>query len=263
MTVNLAYPTGPDTALYSHAATLRWGWQPTVPPDGPRWLAGHVRLRAPDTWQTDYVPLVDPQHELLVLAEEVLQCWPAMYVQCQQLLDEIISGMFASRQITMPAGGGTCGPGDGWGKILVVSNNPVGYAEGVVHELGHHKLRALGIDMEEHNGALLRNTPEELYSSGVRKDKLRPMSAVLHAHYSYLHVTECELRAGVVKQYDIDQMLPYQVKRLSEGWAVIQQYAQWTEAGASFAAGIADWTRRLLEWMQQYQAGERTLPEGT
>jgi len=249
---SLARPMRGQDEAYVDAAMTRWGWGPSTPAAGPVWLEGAVLLMpvVPQELNPEWEALINPTHPILTHAETILKAWPEMYTQCQTLLDVIYSGMPAGREFMMAAVGGTCGPGNGWGEILVVSNNPVGYAEGVVHELGHHKLRALGIDMEEHDGKLLMNDPEELYESGVRKDKLRPMSAVLHAHYSYLHVTECELRAATLG-YDVSAMMPFQLKRLSEGWTTITRHARWTAEGVQFARDLLEWTTELLQQVQR------------
>lgn len=239
-------PSYIDIGEYVSEAFNRWGWEKELPSDvAHAWLGPTgIQLEAPLP-EDHYVALLDPNATLLKKAAEVLYAWPEMYMCALALLNVIESA--TSGDMILPASGGVCGPGDkGFGHILVKSNNPVGYAEGVVHELGHHKLRALRIDMEEHDNRILANAPSELYESGVRKDTLRPMSAVLHAHYSYLHVTELELRAGDIG-YDISQMAPYQQRRLSEGRTVIAAHSKWADAEAEeFGNEILAWTDELL-----------------
>lgn len=252
---------GRDTVpMFVKAALARWDWRPRTPDSGARWLDGQVRLLGvadcppcAARYQLEADELTDPRHPVLEHADRILRRWPEARTEAAILLDEIQSWIPKGAGFAMEALGGSCGPGDGWGKIMVMAGNPVGYAEGVLHELGHHKLRAMGIDMEEHDGRFLLNGPDELYESGVRKDKLRPMSAVLHAHYSYLHVTEIELRAHE-DGYSMAAMLPHQIRRLTEGRDVITEHARWTTEGEAVAMDILAWTTELLDRCEALRA---------
>lgn len=78
------------------------------------------------------------------------------------------------------------------GSIEVCSTymNPISAGDGIVHEVWHQRLHALGIDFETHAGLFFTNSDEEVFDSPIRKDKLRPMPAVIQAQYSYIGVTE-------------------------------------------------------------------------
>ncbi len=244
-------PSEDTPDLFFRAAGERWGWKPSTPEKGATWIDGQVRLVGPEECggcgaSTGAVALTDTSHPVLEHADKILRTWPEARREAQVLLDEIRSQLpSAGAAFSMAALGGTCGPGSGWGSIMVRAANPVGYAEGVLHEMGHHKLRALRIDMEEHDGTILLNGPDELYESGVRKDKKRPMSAVLHAHYSYLHVTEIELRAHEIG-YSMAAMLPHQIRRLTEGRAVIEAHARWAKGAEWARDDLLAWTDDLL-----------------
>jgi hypothetical protein len=69
-------------------------------------------------------------------------------------------------------------------------SNSVTAGDGIIHEVWHQRLHALGIDFETHAGLFFTNTDTEVYDSPIRKDKLRPMPAVIQAQYSYIGVTE-------------------------------------------------------------------------
>lgn len=126
----------------------------------------------------------------------------------------------------------------------------VGGAEGMVHETGHQRLRALGIELEVHNGMLLANQPAEVYASPVRKDKLRPMSAVLHAQYSYVWVTALDVALGDVAHVAIN--LP----RIIEGHHTLMAHARWTADGIRFWAGLGAWTEEVInEARRMHQSG--------
>lgn len=250
-------PLRPGTGsveYFTAAARERWGWEKRPPVHGPTWMDGSVRLAgaaecAPcsRSLAEESEELLDPTNPVLTHAERILRAWPEAYREAQSLLDVIQSWRPRGVPFAREAMGGSCGPGvHGWGSIMVSAGNPVGYAEGVLHELGHHKLRALRIDMEEHDGRVLGNGPDELYESGVRKDRPRPMSAVIHAHYSYLHVTEIELRAHALG-YSMLGMLPHQVSRLMDGRAVIASRARWADGAVDVRDLILSWTDQLLD----------------
>jgi hypothetical protein len=89
--------------------------------------------------------------------------------------------------------GCSCGPKsfpkDGVIAVCSTYPNPVSAGDGLVHEVWHQRLHALGIDFETHSRLLFSNADDELYESPIRKDKLRPMPAVIQAQYSYIGVT--------------------------------------------------------------------------
>ncbi|MCK9494156.1 MAG: HEXXH motif-containing putative peptide modification protein [Dehalococcoidia bacterium] len=238
---------------FAGAALSRWRWRKSLPPLGPLWLDDTVRLAGAEECSPCAASLMEHSDELLdvrdpvlVHAERVLRAWPQALHEVRSLLDVIQSWRPRGVPFALEASGGSCGPGiAGWGSVMVSASNPVGYAEGVVHELAHHKLRAIGVEMEEHDGKIITNDPAEMYESGVRKDKPRPMSAVLHAHYSYLHVTEIEVRAHATG-YSMLGMLPHQVRRLTEGRAVIAAHARWAQGMEPVRDLILEWTDHLL-----------------
>lgn len=90
--------------------------------------------------------------------------------------------------------GCSCGPVSfpKMGSIEVCSTytNPIGAGDGLIHEVWHQRMHALGIDFETHSKLFFTNEDHEVYESPIRKDKLRPMPAVIQAQYSYIGVTE-------------------------------------------------------------------------
>jgi hypothetical protein len=133
-------------------------------------------------------------------------------------------------------------PPEGW-SIYATVDDPFGAAEGIVHEAGHNRLHAMGIDLETHTGLILANDAVELYESPIRKDKLRPMSAVLQAQYSYVNVAQLDLicaREGW-------EYLKVNLPRIEEGYETIKQNARWTPEGRLWATGFFDWTESVME----------------
>lgn len=81
-------------------------------------------------------------------------------------------------------------PVDGSIEVGSSYSNPVTAGDGIIHEVWHQRMHALGIDFETHAGLFFTNSDDELFESPIRKDKPRPMPAVIQAQYSYIGVTE-------------------------------------------------------------------------
>ena len=144
-----------------------------------------------------------------------------------------------------------------WGGvgIHVTVGDVVGCAEGVVHEVGHLRVHALGIDVEHHDGQWLANAQDELYDSPIRKDKKRPMSAVVHAHYSYVMVTQLDvhlLAAGGRLRPAVARSATVNVGRLQEGVETLRRYARWTPRGQGWADAVLRWSDRVIAAAQRH-----------
>lgn len=230
---------------YAHAVQ-----RPINPDAGLVWPEGKarwVRLEdniAPDSVMKNLAPTAAGVRQGLAL----LDTWPGVRRACAELLVGICP-------LTLGTEGGghgcCCGNfGDDWGWIYVSADSPSGFAEGVVHEMGHWKLRALGVQFESWNNLLLDHRPEDLYVSPVRKDIARPMGAVLHAQYSYIHVAKMcisILKATPNPTKDDFDWTTLQLRRITEGQETLREHAQGTPgAGIQFLAGLDDWTTRVL-----------------
>lgn len=218
---------------------------PNVWPEGQaRWVALTESMR-PSTELHD-MPLDNP---FVKQGLSLIDTWPAARPLCAHLLLAICPLTTRRGQ----AGHGcTCGNfGDDWGWIYVTADNPWGFAEGIVHEMGHWKLRTFGIWFEDWTPLILKNSMEDKYTSPVRKDMPRPMGAVLHAQYSYIHVAAmCTAMLKAAEQptgadYDWTAL---QLKRITEGQATLREHAVGTPGvGDAFLEGLDDWTTRVLE----------------
>jgi hypothetical protein len=126
--------------------------------------------------------------------------------------------------------------------IFVTIFDPIGSAEGLVHELGHLRLHCLGIDRETHDGYLLSNSDDEKYLSPVRRDILRPMSAVFHALYSWTMLTELDLHIG-------SPAIPYlssNVVKVENGLIEMKHHARFTKQGESFFLSFYQWCENVI-----------------
>lgn len=126
-------------------------------------------------------------------------------------------------------------------------DDPLGGAEGLLHEYGHLDLKRRGIFYEHwHKGTLL-NGPDERYVSPVRKDMLRPMGAVLHAQYSYLYVTEFDVRAWELGIMDRETLTLNQA-RMAEGVAVIEANVKPAPQCKQFIDHLIAWSHALVRY---------------
>jgi HEXXH motif-containing protein len=204
----------------------------------------------------------DPSHPNIAKGEALLAHWPEVYSQLQQLVDSVSIFFYTPHPFDLITGS-ICGPGgDGFGTIATTINHHVGFAEALVHEMAHHKLRVLGVHFEKAEG-LITNPQETTYPSPIRYDCLRPMTAVLHAQYSYTYVSALDIH--IVKN-DADEerirqivagSLAWNLPKLEFGLAVLRKHAQVDASGDDFMAGFYDWSDWVLQQgymlLQQFQ----------
>lgn len=190
-----------------------------------------------------------PRHPNARRIESLLaRTWPAGYDAVAKLVDVVWLLDTAQREPgqrgsvsahVSPAQGF-----DGLGIRMTVFD-VIGGVEAVLHETGHLRLRCLGMQVETHDGRIIANRPEELYVSALRKDKKRPMSACLHALYSYLMVTEFDVRLAESGDVEAYRYLGWNVPRLEFGLAEIRPNAVAAERGP-----LAGWLPAMLDWCQ-------------
>lgn len=234
----VAEPSPYSLDAVASAAALRWPFRT------PRSMVAERAGRA----LAPYLRPADPDCPGALEALRILALWPAGDAAVRSIAD-------AWWPLDQPefegCVGGTCGgdePTASAPRTVIYSTlfDPVGAADGMAHEAGHLRLRALGVRLEDDDGALLTNDPQEEYESPVRRDRLRPMTAVLHAHYSYcmvLAMDRAALAAGVKRAAaNVEQNRP----RVRAGLAIVGDSARWTRDGEAFWYGLRDWTIRLL-----------------
>lgn len=187
-------------------------------------------------------------HPNLAEAEALLKRWPAGY----RSFTGLISVFYPLIDTTRDEGyGSTCGSDEREPHALYATvYDALGLAEALVHEAAHQKLRRLGIRLESHT-RLIANDSGELYVSPVRKDKLRPMSAVVHAQYSYTYVLSLDVAAyeaetDQAERQKIRHALEINTARMREGRTEIQNNLKTTTEGAGFFDGYFDWLDRTL-----------------
>lgn len=239
-------------------------WEPRLV-EPPSFCDGKVMLRHSPTkrapWLSD-VSLDDPR---ILTVEALLKMWPEGYNSFTRHCDVFFPLDMDPPLIKSPRG--SCS-GHDWDNIArdgmslyVTIFDPQGCAEGIAHELGHLRLRCLGIQLEDHDGNLILNGPTELFVSPVRKDTLRPMSAVLHGEYAWVMLSELDLRIGANLPDESAQYLKVNIPKVEEGLQEIKQNAKTTSAGEAFLAGFCQWTESVIERGHALLASVGVQPE--
>jgi HEXXH motif-containing protein len=192
-------------------------------------------------------------HPNIDIAAELVRNWPIVFAQCQHLLEAIHPAL--DPQIPLESNeiyrGSACHSferlfGTMWATIFC----PIGLAEAIVHEMAHQKLRILGVSLEFAT-TVVGNSPSELYNSPIIKDRLRPMTAVLHAEYSYVHVTTLDVHIlgaerDPTRRAALTQVLERNLSRIKEGYDTLRRHFKPGEHGREFMEGFFHWTENTI-----------------
>ena len=192
-------------------------------------------------------------HPNIGLAAEYVRSWPAAFVQCQRLVEAIHPALdpripLESAEIYR---GSSCHSFERlFGTLWATIYCPIGLAEAIVHEMAHQKLRVLGVSFESAT-AIVANDPSGLYVSPIIKERGRPMTAVLHAQYSYVYVTTLDLHMlrperDPAKRQVLGCVLERNLARIEEGYETLQRYFQSGEHGKEFMEGFSAWTEKTI-----------------
>jgi hypothetical protein len=184
---------------------------------------------------------------------DLVRSWPAVFTQLQTLVDSVNLFLHTRTPYDDPGVGSMSGSGGTeFGAVSSTVNSAVGFAGSLVHELAHHKLRALGVQFETAD-RLIKNPPEQKFRSPVRYDCLRPMSAVLQGQYAFTYsAAMCVeiIRPGAEPERDrriAEQALAVKLPKLVFGLEVLKRHAEADAEGAEFLEGLYDWSYRLFE----------------
>lgn len=127
--------------------------------------------------------------------------------------------------------------------VYITINSTQGCAEGIYHEVGHARLNALNLCIEAHDGTLITNTKDELYESPIRRDKKRPMSAVVQAIYSWIIFGENDLQVAALpgNAFASAEYLIGNLPKLEDGLVTIRENVKCTPEGTKFMDGFFEW----------------------
>ena len=123
-----------------------------------------------------------------------------------------------------------------------------GAREGLLHEWGHLRLEAAGIDLATHDGRLLDHADDELFISPIRKDTMRPMSAVLHGFYAWVLLSQGDLMAASDRAVDVVSLVEMNVPKIEEGILLLDAIRT-TADGAQFITALLGWAEVVVSQM--------------
>jgi HEXXH motif-containing protein len=250
---------GYDTRLALALAMRELDWR-QPPPAPPHAFDGRVALRPwrPDTALNPQLVPGRTDHPNLLRAEAcVKRAWPVAHRQFAELVAEL-----APMDLREAADGPSVGSFSGHSPappfaIYVTCFDAFGTAESLVHEMAHIKLRSLGVQVESAS-RLIVNPPSELYRSPLRSQR-RPMTAVVHAFYSWLHIPELDTRWAEFDPHRALMRLARNCDWIEAMAQEIDAHIRTDDAGARFMPPLFAWAGRLLtrgrELVQAADAG--------
>lgn len=211
---------------------------------------GHIRVRSNTTWNPERFAPAPVNHANIEGACELLRKWPRGFTQCQLLLETLYVSL--DKKLCSNSWGYSSGPGpSGFGTICATINNMVGLAEAICHEMAHHKLRALGVGIDTANTLIINSSDQKFYSP-IRYDQLRPMTAVIHAQYSYTYIASFDIefiRSGadlIMSQRIAQFSLAHYLPKLAFGFELIRSRVETDRNGDEFMKGFLAWIDQIL-----------------
>jgi HEXXH motif-containing protein len=202
---------------------------------------------------TDRIVPATPDHPNVAAGAAFLARWPAAYAQFSRLVDTVYP-YTDPQQASL--GEGALGSSshsyeEDFGSVHATVDNALGFAQALIHEMAHQKLRALGVSIETAE-RLIANDPSQRFESPIRKDQTRPMTAVFHAQYSFIHVTALDLHMLAAAQTERERqhilMLPARnVPRMQEGYEEVSRHIETDAAGRLFVDAFMKWSRDVLQ----------------
>lgn len=241
-----------DTRIVLDCARAR-GYVRPAPGGAPTIFDGAVAVRNSCRDLGPECTFIGPEHPNVARGCDLIRSWPCVFEQVKSLIDSVHLFLHAGSPYADDGVGSMSGPGGSeFGSISTTVNSAVGFAGSIVHEMAHHKLRALGVQFESAD-RLITNPPEQKFRSPVRYDCLRPMSAILQGQYAFTYSAALCLeivRPGADPERDrriAERALAVKLPKLVFGLEVLSKHAETDEEGAAFLEGLYDWCDRLFE----------------
>jgi hypothetical protein len=192
-------------------------------------------------------------HPNIDQAVHYVRRWPEACAQFKGLMDSfhpMVDTTIPESEYNIRLGSNSHSDEDKFGTMYGTIFDCLGLAEAMVHEMAHTKLRGLGLYVETAI-RLVTNPPTELYESPIRKDRPRPMTAVLHAQYSFIYVTQLDLKmiAPETDAATLDKMLHLlaaNVPRMELGFEEVERNIQVDLPGRMFIDSFLRWSERVI-----------------
>jgi HEXXH motif-containing protein len=256
----------PQTDGYDTDVTLQLAenevtpWRPLPyrrrPTDGEATFCdGAVAIRqAPERGlMTDALLPARVDHPNIAAGGALLSRWPNAYKQFTRLIDTVYpyTDPEQAQMGDQALGSSSHSYEEDFGSVHSTVDSALGFAQALIHEMAHQKLRALGVSIETAE-RLITNSASEEFESPIRKDRKRPMSAVVHAQYSFIHVTALDLHMlakanGERERQSILMLLARNVPRMQSGYEEVASHVRTDEAGRQFIDAFMRWSKQVLE----------------
>jgi hypothetical protein len=249
-------PDGYDTRMalsLIESESTPWrarGFRRPAPNGGPGIAGGTVALSAaepllpPPRWQAiDGVPpALEQAIDLVGRWPEAADQWPRIIhtIQCFTDAERPGARLYSASHSV----------GSRTGVIGLTPHCPLATAQALVHEMAHTKLRAMGVD-NENAIRIVTNPPREMFFSPVVGEE-RPMTAVLHAQYSFIHVLQLdtlmlETEPDEQTRSHIHRLIARNVPRMDAGRDIVARFMRMDRDGEDFMAAFLGWTEEVLK----------------
>lgn len=178
-----------------------------------------------------------------------LRCvWPVVYQQFAELV-HTFEPFYIDGPDTQDGPGCSSGGGfieEPFGAVFCSIDRAYGCAEAMVHELAHLKLLCAGVHLQWAD-AIIANDPGESFVSVFRTDKLRPMQAIVHGHYAFLHVAQLALCAIDAAPEIAKRALTRDLPLLSISQSTIAEHIRTFPQHQDFVDGLVRWGVDVLD----------------
>jgi HEXXH motif-containing protein len=202
---------------------------------------------------TDKLLPADVRHPNIPIGAALLARWPEAYAQFKRLIDTVYpyTDPAQAKLGDKAFGSSSHSYEKDFGAVLATVDHSLAFTQALIHEMAHQKLRALGVSFES-AARLITNPRTQMFASPIRKDRPRPMTAVFHAQYSFIHVTALDLymlkgAQNETERQQLLMLLARNVPRMQEGYAEIEKNIQLDAPGTRFVEAFMRWSRNVLE----------------
>jgi HEXXH motif-containing protein len=241
-------------AEHSSMSLLPQAYQPSQIEGGVTICDGRVAVRAaPErAVMPDNIVPASFKHPNLEIGAAYLAQWHKAYIQFGRLVNTVYpyTDPAQSRLGQWALGSTSYSSGDEFGSVHATVDNALGFAQALVKEMAHQKLRAIGIS-EDGAARLIENGQEEC-ESPVRKGRTWPMTIVFHDQYSFMHVTALDLHMLAVAEREFERqcilmLVARNVPRMQFGYSQIATRIKMDADGRLFLDSFMDWSRAILQ----------------
>jgi hypothetical protein len=186
--------------------------------------------------------------EIFEKAESYIKLWSSIYNSFHHYVRYIIpfeSELYPDNPFLSSSG---CFMEE-YGLIHCTHRHSFCLAEAMVHEMAHMKLFSMGINYE-HATAIITNSPTEKYYSPVKECE-RPMTAVFHAVYSFIHILH--LNNLIIKHDTGNNDIPTfllmakdTLCKMREGCELVTKNIKTDQQGKLFVSDFLSWAEATM-----------------